>query len=428
MRNILLFFTLIINLPSFSQNGWSVCNAPAFQRRVDDIYMVNTQVGYAAGGDGMIVKTTDGGNNWSLIKQESNTYFRSVEFLNEQVGFAGAFPSPTNASNIIILRKTVDGGANWTDLTPQLPAKAKAGICGLDIVDANTIYGCGNWYENEGYIIKSTNGGATWSLIDMSAFSSSIIDLHFINKDTGFATGKSKFPFATGIILYTTDGGVTWTYKYSGDYGSQYCWKIQKLTPLIYYVAVEDLLNTPPKILRSLDGGMTWKILFVSTIKYNIEGVGFIDPLHGWTGGDVNKSFETKDGGVTWDSIPVCPRMNRVFRLNDTTMFASGNQIWKYNGRSLYPALPDTRFVSLNCHPNPVKGMLTIDIAISVPTHVSLLLLDGSGRTIKMIDNSDRVKGSYHFYLTTDDLPQGMYYVSLKTHEDKETQKIIVGK
>ncbi len=433
MRQLFLLVFLIPGLTSFSQNGWSVCNAPAFTRRVDDIFMVNTQVGYAASGDGMIVKTMDGGNNWSLIKQESNTYFRSVEFLNEQIGFIGAFPSP-QSSSISILRKTIDGGASWIDLTPQLPEKAKPGICGLAIADANTIYGCGNWYQDSGYIIKSIDGGATWDLIDMGAFSTSIIDLHFINKDTGFATGKGKLPLATGIILYTTDGGQNWTYKYSGNTASEYCWKIQRLTSEIYFASIQDnLTSVSPKILRSNDGGMTWVQRQVALNTYNIEGIGFIDPLHGWTGGALNNSFETFNGGLTWQSTSICPLMNRVQRLNDSTMFATGTQIWKYTRPGLItsvPALPmpATRFVSLKCHPNPVKDILKIDIAITVSTHVSLLLLDASGRRVKVIDNTDRVKGSYKFNINTADLPAGTYYVSLMTHEDKMAQPIIVSR
>src|SRR6185436_16109485 len=96
------------------------------------------------------------------------------------------------------------------------------------------------------------------------------------------------------------------------------------------FVSVQDLLPTSPKVLRSTNGGLSWTKLFVSGTPFNIEGVGFIDPLHGWTGGD-SYSYETLNGGQTWTPIQVCPSMNRVLRLNDSTMIASGLKIWKYN-------------------------------------------------------------------------------------------------
>ncbi len=430
MRKLLVAIFLITSFSSFSQNGWTVCTAPASTNRIDDIFMVNPQTGYGVSGDGMIMKTTDGGSNWSLLTQESNIYFRSVEFLDEQTGFIGGFPRTGFTPSI--LRKTIDGGATWIDLTPQLSLRAREGICGLAIADANTIYGCGNWYKDSAYIIKSTDGGSTWSEINMAHLATSLIDLYFLNKDTGFATGKSTIAMQeVGVIFYTTNGGLTWQRVYSGDHAQQYCWKIQRLDPLTYFVSVQDKLPTSPKILRSTNGGLSWTKLFLSGTPFNIQGVGFIDQLHGWAGGD-SFSYETIDGGQTWTPIQVCPAMNRVLRLNDSTMLASGFKIWKYNKGGLITSVPDIpapgRFVSLTCHPNPVNDILKIDVAITVHTHVSLLLLDASGRRIKVIDNTNRVKGSYKFNVNTAGLPAGTYYVSLMTHEDIATQKIIVSR
>ncbi|MBC7872848.1 MAG: T9SS type A sorting domain-containing protein [Ferruginibacter sp.] len=419
---------LIASISSYSQSGWKVTNAPVFGNRVDDIFMVNTLIGYAVSGDGKIVKTTDGGENWVILVQNSGIYCRSVEFFDAQRGFVGGFPfgssNPTN-----VLRKTTDGGATWTDLTSMLhPNARKGGICGLAVADKNTIYGGGNWFDDAPYIIKSVDAGDTWGFIDMGNYATSIIDMHFLNKDTGFVTGKGPGPIESAIILYTTNGGLSWTKKFENGIPSEYCWKIQRLTSRIYYASIEDLLNYPPKILKSVDGGMTWAIHVVDQVPYNIEGVGFIDPLHGWTGGGPVKSFETKDGGKTWDSVAICPFMNRVFKVNDTMMLASGRQIWKYNGAGIYPAIPDQRYAWMNCYPNPVKDILTMEVSLAVPTRVSLLLMDGTGKQLKTIENADRPKGSYQFYLNTSHLPQGIYYIVLKTHEDKRVVKILVSR
>jgi photosystem II stability/assembly factor-like uncharacterized protein len=422
---VLVTFLLLAGLSSVAQNGWTVCNAPASSSRIDDLFMVNTRIGYAVVGNGSILKTTDEGENWTSLLQDNSVYCRSVEFINTQKGFVGAFPNFGTTGNI--LRRTTDGGATWTDITSLLHPKARKGICGLAVADSNTIYGGGNWYQDSGYIIKSIDGGASWSFIDMSAYASSIIDLHFVSKDTGFATGKSPLSLELAVILYTTDGGATWATKYYGglqDYG--YCWKIQQLTPRIYYASVERMTNQGAKILRSVDGGMTWETINVSPLQYQVQAAGFIDPQKGWVGGDFGKSWETSNGGRTWDSIAVCPRMNRVFKVNDTMLFATGTQIWKYKGKGIFPAIPPSSNASMKCHPNPVKDLLTINIAVSVPAHISLLLLDVNGRRIKVIDNTDRPKGSYQFYVTTTGLPTGIYYVALTTHEDQLVNAIMV--
>lgn len=427
MRSVLQMITLLIFTVSASaQEGWKLCNAPNFGSRVDDLFMLDHQTGYAVCGDGKIVKTVDGGLNWITMQQTNNAYNRSVEFINTEKGFVGAFPNSGSNTGTNILRRTTDGGLTWTDLSPLLDARAKKGICGLAVADANTIYGGGNWYQDAGYIIKSTDGGNTWNFIDMSAYASSIIDMYFLNKDIGFVTGRGPLPLQTGIILYTTDGGATWTYKFKNTTPNEYCWKIQRLTNKIFFASLEDFGNVSPKVLKSTDGGMTWNLITVATAPYNIEGIGFINESKGWTGGDAGFSFESNDGGASWQKINVCPYMNRIFKVNDTLLFASGDRIYKYSTGGFLPAVPANHYASMHCSPNPAKDNINIRISVSVPTHALLTILDNTGKRIDVLANADKPKGSYLYRYNTAKLPAGMYYVALKTHEDKVVTKIMV--
>jgi hypothetical protein len=252
--------------------------------------------------------------------------------------------------------------------------------------------------------------------------------MHFISKDTGFVTGTGLLPLQTAVILYTTDGGVTWSYKFQNTTPNEYCWKIQHLTDSIYFASIEDFTAVPPSILKSIDGGMSWTIHQINTASQNIEGVGFIDSLKGWTGGGT-LSFETNDGGITWDTIFICPGMNRVFRVNDSLLFATGYKIWKYAP----PGTADIsknetvqNYATINCYPNPVNHNLTVNATFSKFTHSLMILFDSEGKEIKVIDNTDKPKGDYTYNLRTADLPQGNYFIVLKTHEDKVILKVVV--
>jgi photosystem II stability/assembly factor-like uncharacterized protein len=429
MNKRLLFTAIfiVVSLVPLAQNGWKVCTAPQFSSRVDDIFIINGKTGYAVCGDGQIVKSIDSGNTWTTIFRDTNTYFRSVEFINEKKGFAGGFPIKGVYKNIFL--KTMDGGNTWTDLTENLDPIARDGICGLSVADTNTIYGCGNWYSHA-YIIKSTDGGNNWQLINMVPYASSLIDMYFINKDTGFVTGKSPGgdTVNTAVILYTTDGGITWTTKFKNKDLNEYCWKIQRLTDQIYFASIEDLNLVYPSILKSYDGGMSWTKYYVCDSFYNIEGLGFIDPLKGFTGGGAGGSFESDDGGKTWNYSSVCPYMDRVFRVNDSVIFATGFQIWKYekgkngnNGPVNNPAI-----INLYCYPNPVSKVLTINFALARSTRAVLNIYDAQGKAVKYIVNEDKPAGDYQYLINTDNLIRGMYFVLLKTHEDKLGVKVLV--
>ena len=392
--------------------------------------MTDERLGYAVCGDGKIVKTTDGGNNWFVLLENDSVYCRSVEFVDTLTGYVGGFcrPSSTLAGNNV-LRKTTDGGLTWTDLTPLIHQKAKRGICGLAIADKTTIYGCGNWYQDSGYIIKSTDAGSTWSFIDMRSYASSVIDMYFLNKDTGFAVGKGPRPQEAPIILYTTDGGASWDYKFYSTIPHGYCWKIQRLDNKTFFGSIEDMGNVPAKIVKSVDGGMTWTMLQVSAVPYYLEGVGFIDEKKGWAGGDQSYSYETENGGVSWKKLAVCPYMNRVFRVNDTLVFATGDKIWKFSDTLKIPPVPvqpQPEYLSMKCQPNPADNYVTIDIKLSVSTHVLLTVFDVTGKRLKTLDNSERPKGDLKYDLSTDYLPVGNYFIMLKTHEDKKVCKILV--
>jgi len=429
-----LFFTAIffvVSLNILAQNGWRVCTAPYFSSRVDDIFIIHGKTGYAVCGDGQIVKSIDSGNTWKTIFQDTNIYFRSVEFINEQKGFVGGFPNKDIHKNIFL--KTVDGGNTWTDLTENLAPIARNGICGLSVADTNTIYGCGNWFLDSAYIIKSTDGGNNWQLISMYSYASSLIDMYFINKDTGFVTGKSRSgdTLNTAKILYTTDGGSTWTTKFQNNNFDEYCWKIQRLTDQIYFASIQDFNDfnlTRPSILKSTDGGMSWTKYYVSDSLNNIEGIGFIDSLKGFTGGGKNGSFESGDGGRTWNASSVCPYMDRVFRVNDNVMFATGIQIWKYergkNGNTGQVSNP--QYTNLKCFPNPVSKILTINLTLYRSTRAVLSIYDAAGKLVKLIDNSDKPAGNYQYFINTENLAGGTYFVLLRTHEDKQLSRVIV--
>lgn len=425
------FIICLLYQPLTAQNNWSLGSAQPFTNRVDDVFMLNSRLGYAVCGDGKITKTTNSGHNWKVLAKDSSVYYRSVEFIDEQKGFVGGFSRNSKTDNIFL--RTNDGGTTWTDLTALLHPKAQEGICGLAVADPNTIYGCGNWFRDSAYIVKSSDGGNTWSFIDMHEHASSLIDMYFLNKDTGFATGRSPKPLRTAVILYTVDGGVTWTNQFTDVTANEYCWKIQRLNSRNWYASIEDFGPALPRILKSADGGMTWNVYTVSDVEYdyNIEGIGFIDSLTGWTGGGFTHSFKTTDGGITWTRDSICPGMNRVFRVHDSLLFAAGAQVWRFgpeNTDTTYTGLPGRQpvYTGLTCYPNPAHGALNLQATLHVPTYMVISLCNSEGKLVREIENNLKPQGTHSYRINTETLPPGLYYVVMKTHESDNFIKISI--
>lgn len=72
--------------------------------------------GWAVGNSGTIRRTTDGGNSWNpVISPAGFTGLRAVWFLDQNIGFIGGGISNSYA----LILKTIDGGAPWTDISPN---------------------------------------------------------------------------------------------------------------------------------------------------------------------------------------------------------------------------------------------------------------------------------------------------------------------
>ena len=148
-------------------------------------------------------------------------------------------------------------------------------------------------------IVKTTDGGATWTSINMSAHAAILVDIYFKNAMEGWVVGgrddvgvpmaRRKRDDVEPVVLHTVDGGVTWTDRLEpirrmmprGEWG----WKIQAVDAQTMFVSLENFLDGA--ILRSDDGGLNWQRLRINDRQRNsnLEGIGFVDRNRGWVGG-----------------------------------------------------------------------------------------------------------------------------------------------
>lgn len=156
-------------------------------------------VGYIVGFNGVAMKTSDGGSNWSLLNTgiATQTLF-SVHFTDQNTGTAVG-GTQTDTATII---RTTNGGINWTIQNPNTTFLLRG------VYFLNTFSGFA--VGNNGTILKTTDGGSNWIVLQSNISGLLLRDIYFVNSLTGFIVGSG------GKVFKTTNGGTTWDSISSG--------------------------------------------------------------------------------------------------------------------------------------------------------------------------------------------------------------------
>lgn len=408
---------------------WQTLNANTLSWRFEDMQFVNVDTGWVVDGGGQILKTTNGGLNWVQQFYDSDYYFRSVEFYDENLGFAGTLANGNpNAS----LLKTIDGGQTWTDISANLPVNIP-GICGMHIVNENIIFITGVFYGS-GYIMKSIDQGVTWTYTNMQNLCNGIVDIYFKDENIGYAVGQSaQGTGLRGIIIRTINGGDTWSTVALGNDSNTRVWKIQELDDSVMYASVESF--TPnPEYFKSVDGGQTWELKTVTPegLSGTIQGVGFLNESIGWVGGFNTTFYETNDEGQTWEYKPaIGSSFNRFQRVNDTLMYASGINVYKYIDPEQL-SVDEFEITQPKGHQLKIKGSNiisetgTLELTLINNTYCELSIYNAIGQRVQTLSQGMKKSGEYQIPLQVNSLAKGSYFLVLYTYHGYESIDMIV--
>ncbi|HWZ22365.1 MAG TPA: YCF48-related protein, partial [Cytophagaceae bacterium] len=137
-------------------------------KSVTGIYFVDANIGHMSCDEGQVYVTSDGGQTWTLQNLNLNTTLPTTQLITGDIFFKNANEgyclTRTVYYNDMFLMKTMDGGNNWSRIA--LPASgfttSNSYVC-IAFADNNTGYiSGGNITEDKGVILKSTDGGSTW--------------------------------------------------------------------------------------------------------------------------------------------------------------------------------------------------------------------------------------------------------------------------
>ena len=300
-------------------------NAPV-AGRFDDVCFLDERLGWT-GFRNKVYRTVDGGASWRMLEAPMG-HIRCIAFTTPANGWIGSIVDST------VMFATTDSGLTWRPV--EFPEPRPRGICALSVVNASVVYGSGSIVGNP-TVVKTVDGGVSWTSIDLSAVATGLVDCNFFTPDSGFVVGR----VGTGtrsthrpIVLFTADGGTSWEPRYTSSDSGAWCWKISFPNRRIGFASVESYDRGGPPIhcLKTEDGGQTWrKVLLSSQSSLTMQGIGFATEMRGWAGGAGDQVQQTTDGGLTWSPAGWGDRVNRIRFLTPTLGFAAGATIYKYS-------------------------------------------------------------------------------------------------
>ena len=271
--------------------GWELLRVPgADSLEFRDVQAFDADLAYLlAAGPGSrsrIFKTTDGGRTWAeqFVNAEPRAFYDCFAFFDRDRGVVVS----DAVDGRLLLRATRDGGAHWESVPPGgiPPARegegafAASGTCLVALGDHLAWIATGS--PSEARVYRSRDAGLTWSVQAVPvAFgeAAGVTSLAFRDPLHGVALG-GRIAVATdtaNAVAVTADGGATWVRSGRPPFpravfGSAY---VPGVRPAVLVAA------SPGGLAISRDDGATWDGL--STDEY--WAVGFGSAHAGWAVG-----------------------------------------------------------------------------------------------------------------------------------------------
>ena len=276
---------------------------------IANVYFLNSQQAWAAGGAGSIYHTEDGGKTWKrqLGEQQRNN-FREVLFYDDNTGWI--------ADDNGTLLETQDAGKTWKQLR-----QARQRLIGIHFASLDPKWG---WTMQRNGTLLYTTDGNTWTsgdtperpplFEDDPPETFMLNDVAFGKFSEGWAVGRY------GDIIHNKDGGPVWKLQRTTVNDSLTSVDM-KFAPLGWAVGEGGVTQ------RTINGGDYWR-LHPTGIWSALNDVSFISKRKGWAAGESGIVIKTIDGGFTWKPVStgVTATLYAIVALSEKEIYAVGEQ------------------------------------------------------------------------------------------------------
>ncbi len=362
-----------------TSTGSDVAKVYDAMANIFDIEFINAQTGYAVGsviGDGVILKSIDGGLHWQIMHRKQYAYFSSIRVRNANEIYV-IYPRIGAGT----LYRSIDGGATLDSIF----ATQELGLVtvGLSADNVFAISQGGAW--------RSSDSGLNWTgwaePTGLTCFS------NFANAANGniFIAGQTLQP----TYSFSANDGQDWTARMlTEERGVLNAVKFKGTRGYMVGTTCNEMgENRNGRIYRSDNNGDNWKL------DYTLPEAVFYD----------------------------------IFIRDDLKAFAVGK-----NGRiAFYDPSPTgitpqgataSGYALQQNYPNPFNPTTTISFTIANTSFVELKVFDLLGKEVASVVSGVRVAGTYSEAFDASKLSSGIYFYTIRADGFTDTKRMMLFK
>jgi len=196
-----------LSISTDSANSWQHYNTPDSWGG-NDLYVYDSDRIWFCTNDGEIYHSSDGGTNWILQYEDTinHSFFNFIKFFDAQNGIVLG-DAPFNSGKPAPVLKTTDGGNSWLNINENSLideySRDQFHPISFPNVEVGYFYGSGDHQ-----LYKTVDGGSNWEIVSLPDEITNVFMLKFYDENIGMFVADNGLD--TDYIYRTTDGSQSW--------------------------------------------------------------------------------------------------------------------------------------------------------------------------------------------------------------------------
>lgn len=416
LKKLIIYIVITLSTVSASAQDYWLSSYSPNNINLKKAAFVDSITGWVCGDSGLIMKTTNGGQNWITQNTKTKAFLHDIFFLNKRLGWALGWnifnPQPPYGTYML---KTTNGGIDWDTSFFQME-----NVFLRKTYFQDSLYGfLGGSFKN---ILRTTNGGLNWLDVEIDSLvvmNFPVQNFSFYNNDYGYAVGGVMD--IAGVIWRTTNRGQRWT---------PYLVSPEPNIDMMFFDSLNILgfggdFEYGASVVKTTNSGENW--VYESLELFGLPTVlTFRTLTDGWGSLGYTQTFIfTQNSGRSFVEIntPDSAVINDIVFPGIRHGYAVGEygKILRFNattvGMETEIQSNPKGFELRQNYPNPFNPYTTISYEIAGNSYVVLKVFDISGKEIRTLQNGQQNQGKYNIKFNSSNLPSGVYFYKITVRD-----------